>query len=111
MACRSLLRLERSLVSKDDGTEDSEEGERCGHTAQEDMCRQVSAGHVIVKVDPRAKLAGRMAGWHESGLWGRFATTLMWWFADRRHDKNARDDVDLNMAAKWKLFCGAISLD
>lgn len=42
---------------------------------------------------------------------GEVRDHLMWWFADRRHDKNARDDVDLNMAAKWKVFCGGVSLD
>lgn len=46
-----------------------------------------------------------MAGWHESGCVGEGRDHLLWWFADRRHDKAARNDVDLNKAAKWRFFC------
>jgi hypothetical protein len=42
MAGRSFLRLGWSLDSEDDRAEDSQEGPSCGHTAEEDMCIQVS---------------------------------------------------------------------
>lgn len=60
------------------GTVDSQEGNRWGHTAQESMCIQVSPSSVIDKVGPRAKQAGPRVGWPagtNQDVWGKFATT------------------------------------